>query len=580
MMRKVFNGIGVSPGVVIGKAMLVPTEEFVVIKYNLKDSDIPSEIIRFKNALEKTKKEIKEIQIKVKKEIGSKHSNIFLAHLLILEDPFLTTEVVKEIKASKFNSEYVFSNALNKFIERLSKIGDEYLKERSNDIKDIGRRVLRNLRGEKRETLADIEEEVIIFARDLSPSDTVTMRKDKIKGFCIDMGGKTSHTAIIARALEIPAVVGLGSISSNVNTDDTVIVDGTEGIVIVSPTDEDLKKYTKKREKLLQIEQELLKLRDLPAETLDGYKIELNANIEIQDEVRLVLKHGAKGIGLYRTEFLFLNRIDLPSEEEQFNFYFSAAETLFPYPVIIRTLDLGGDKFLSNLGVYKEDNPFLGLRAIRLCLAKPDLFKTQLRAILRASKLKNVKIMFPMVSGVEEFRKALDILKEVKDELKKEGKEFDDNIEVGVMIEIPSAALTSDVLAEEADFFSIGTNDLIQYTLAIDRVNKDVAYLYNPLHPSLIRELKNIIDSAHKVGKWAGICGEMASDTTFTPLLIGLGLDEFSTAPISVPEVKRVIRSITFKEAKRIAEEVLNMRTLEEVKKYIDDMNKKYCIGG
>ncbi|MFH1824684.1 MAG: phosphoenolpyruvate--protein phosphotransferase [Candidatus Firestonebacteria bacterium] len=576
-MRKVFKGIGASSGVVIGRAMLIPAEEFIIIKHNLKDSDIPGEVIRFKNALKKTKKEIKEIQIKVKKEIGSKHSNIFVAHLLISEDPFLTTEVIKEIKISKVNSEYAFSQAINKFVDKLSKVGDEYLRERSNDIKDIGRRVLRNLTGEKRETLANLEEEIIVFAKDLSPSDTVTMQKDKVIGFCIDMGGKTSHTAIIARALEIPAVVGLGSISNNVNTDETVIVDGLEGIVIISPSSEDLKKYTEKREKLLQIDMELTKLRDLPAETLDGYKIELSANIEMQDEVKLILRHGAKGIGLYRTEFLFLNRVDLPTEEEQFKFYLSTAEALYPCQVIMRTLDLGGDKFLSNLGLRKEDNPFLGLRAIRLCLAKPELFKTQLRAILRASKLKNIKIMFPMISGVEEFRRAIKILKEVKNELKKDKIDFDDDIEVGVMIEIPSAALTSDILAKEADFFSIGTNDLIQYTLAIDRVNENIAYLYNPLHPSLIRELKGIVDSAHKEGKWVGMCGEMASDTAFTLLLLGLGFDELSTAPVSVPQVKKVIRSITLEEAKKIANDVLDMETLEEVKEYISHMNKSYC---
>mgnify|MGYP001605573716 CR=1 FL=1 len=409
-MRKIFNGIAVSSGVVIGKALVLPSEEFLVLKRLLKDEDINNEIARFKSAIEKAKKEIKEIQVKVNKEIGSKHSNIFAAHLLVLEDPSLTVEVIKAIKTTKTNSEYIFNNALIKFIDVLSKIDDEYLRDKSNDIRDIGKRVLKTLIGKNKDTLADLQEEVIIFARDLSPTDTVTMKRDKVKGFCTDIGGKTSHTAIMARALEIPAVVALGNISSNVQTGDSVIVDGISGTVIVDPSEEDLKQYNKKIEKLLQEEMELSKLRDLSAETMDGFKINLNANIEIQDEVKLVLKHGASGIGLFRTEFLFLNRVDLPTEEEQFNAYFSATEFLYPNQVIIRTLDLGGDKFLSNLGLKKEDNPFLGLRAIRLCLAKPDFFKTQLRAILRASKLKNMKIMFPMISGVEEFKEAAKIL--------------------------------------------------------------------------------------------------------------------------------------------------------------------------
>ncbi|OGF44499.1 MAG: phosphoenolpyruvate--protein phosphotransferase [Candidatus Firestonebacteria bacterium RIFOXYC2_FULL_39_67] len=579
-MRKVYKGIAVSSGVVIGRALVLPDQEMLVIKKVVSEDKITEEVIRFNAALEKTRVEIKAMHSKVKKEIGGKHSNIFEAHLMILGDPMLTTDVEKHIKSEKLSAESVFSRSVNNLVESFEKIEDEYLKERANDVRDIGRRVFKNLTGSTRETLADIKEEVILFARDLSPSDTVTMKREKVKGFCTDLGGKTSHTAIIARALEIPAVVGVQNISQNVSDGDLVVVDGSLGVIIVNPNEEDLKHYNRKREDLIKQNAKLSKLRELPAETLDGYKIELSANIEIEDEAKLVVKHGAIGVGLFRTEFLFLNRLDLPNEEEQFASYFRAAEFLYPNSVIIRTLDLGGDKFLSHLGLSKEENPFLGLRAIRLCLARPELFKPQLRAILRASELKNVKIMFPMISGIEEFLKAKEMLEQAKNDLRKEKKSFDNEIDLGVMIEIPSASLTADILAKEVDFFSIGSNDLIQYTLAIDRVNTNMAHMYNPLHPSILRQLKRIVTSAHKEGKWVGMCGEMASDTAFSALLIGLGIDELSTAPVAVPEVKKVLRSITMSEAKKIAAEALSFRTLDEVKLYMNTVNKgscKYC---
>ncbi|OGF49052.1 MAG: phosphoenolpyruvate--protein phosphotransferase [Candidatus Firestonebacteria bacterium RIFOXYA2_FULL_40_8] len=579
-MRKTFKGIAVSSGVVIGKALVLPDQEMLVIKKAIPEEKVAGEVARFNAALEKTRNEIKIMHAKVKKEIGGKHSNIFEAHLMILGDPALTTDVEKHIKSEKLSAESIFSRSVNKLVESFEKIEDAYLKERANDVRDIGKRVFKNLTGSTRETLADIKDEVIIFARDLSPSDTVTMKREKVKGFCTDLGGKTSHTAIIARALEIPAIVGLQNISQNVSDGDLVIVDGSLGVIIVNPNEEDLKHYNRKREELIKQNAELSKLRELPAETLDGYKIELSANIEIEDEAKLVVKHGAVGVGLFRTEFLFLNRLDLPTEEEQYNSYFKAAEFLYPNSVIIRTLDLGGDKFLSHLGLSKEENPFLGLRAIRLCLARPELFKTQLRAILRASELKNLKIMFPMISGVEEFLKAKKLLEEVKSDLKKEKIAFDNEMDLGVMIEIPSASLTADILAKEVDFFSIGSNDLIQYTLAIDRVNANMAHMYNPLHPSILRQLKKIVMAAHKEGKWVGMCGEMASDTAFSALLIGIGIDELSTAPVAVPEVKKVIRSTTMSEAKKIAAEVLAFQTLDEVKLYMNAVNKgacKYC---
>ncbi len=576
-MRKLYKGVGASPGIVIGKAFTLQAEDFVVLKVQLKDSEVAAEVKKFNAAIELTKREIKEIELKVNRDIGSKHSNIFSAHLMILEDPAMTTEVAKQIRETKLNCEHVFYTAVTRFTDSIAKIDDEYLRERANDIRDIGRRVLRNIIGKSKETLADITEESIVFSKDLTPSDTVMLRRDKVIGFCTDMGGKTSHTAIMARALEIPAVVALSTISTQVNTGDPVIVDGSEGVVIVNPSEEDLRLYDRKLGKFIQEEAQLAKLKDLPAETLDGFGVELAANIEIQDELPLVSRHGATGIGLYRTEFLFLNRPDLPDEEEQFRAYMSAAEAVLPRSVIIRTLDVGGDKLLSNLGLPKEENPFLGLRAIRLCLARPEIFRTQLRAILRASTLENIKIMFPMISSVEELRQAAAILSDVKAELEKQGVEFDKNIELGAMIEIPSAAVTADVLAKEVDFFSIGTNDLIQYTLAIDRVNEKLAYMYNPLHPSILRSLKRITSAAHAEGKWVGMCGEMASDTSFTALLIGLGMDELSTAPILVPEVKKVIRTIKMEDARAIASAVLSMNDINAVKKYMKSINTGAC---
>ena len=576
-MRKLFKGVGASPGIVIGRAFTLQAEDFVVLKVPLKDSEVAAEVKKFNAAVELTKREIREIELKVNKDMGSKHSNIFSAHLMILEDPAMTSDIAKQIRETKLNSEYVFHAAVTRFTDSIAKIDDEYLRERANDIRDIGKRVLRNIIGRARETLADITDESIVFSKDLTPSDTVMLRRDKVIGFCTDMGGKTSHTAIMARALEIPAVVALSTVSTLINTGDPVIVDGTEGIVIVNPSEDDLRLYEKKIGKFIQEEAQLAKLKDFPSETLDGHVIELAANIEIQDELPLVSRHGATGIGLYRTEFLFLNRPDLPNEDEQFRAYKSAAEAALPRSVIIRTLDVGGDKLLSNLGLPKEENPFLGLRAIRLCLARPEIFKTQLRAILRASTLANIKIMFPMISSVEELRQAMAVYNEVREDLEKKGVEFDKDLDLGAMIEIPSAAVTADVLAKEVDFFSIGTNDLIQYTLAIDRVNEKLAYMYNPLHPSILRSIKRIASAAHAEGKWVGMCGEMASDTAFTALLIGLGMDELSTAPILVPEVKKVIRTIKMEDARAIASAVLSMNDINAVKKYMKSINTGAC---
>ncbi|MEK6645400.1 MAG: phosphoenolpyruvate--protein phosphotransferase [Candidatus Firestonebacteria bacterium] len=573
------KGISASAGIVIGKAFIYSPEDIVISKYSIDISDVKNEITRFQIALKKTRQEIIVLKDKLGKEIGKVHANIFTAHLLILDDPMLTADTINEVKKSKFNIEHVFSQSLAKLTQMIESVDDPYFKERGNDIKDVGRRVLKNLVGKNRETLVDLKEEVIVFAKDLSPSDTATMHKEKVIGFATDIGGKTSHTAIMARALQIPAVVGLGNVTEKVTEGDIVIVDGNRGIILINPDEETIKKYSIELEKFIAFERELANLKDLKAQTKDDYLIKINANIEIPEEIPLVHKHGAEGIGLYRTEFLYLNKPNLPSEEEQFNAYRFVVEEMAPKPVILRTLDVGGDKFLSHLNLAKEMNPFLGLRAIRLCLAHPDIFRVQLRAILRASAYGKLKIMFPMISSVEELKKAKEFLEEAKKELKTDGFAFDENIEVGVMIEVPSAVLIADILAKEVSFFSIGTNDLIQYTLAIDRINENIAHLYNPLHPAILRSIKLIIDAAHKANIVVGMCGEMAGDSIYTSILLGLGLDSLSMSPIAIPEVKKIIRSTTLREAKDYVGKIFAMSTADEVKKFVNSsITKRYTV--
>ncbi len=573
--EKEYTGIPVSPGVAIGKVFLFDSEEDFVSKHKIDKQEIPHEIARFEDALIATRKEILDIQKKISKSLGAEHAEIFNAHLLVLEDRALIEEVIKDLNTKKVNVEYIFSNVAKKYAKIFSKMEDEYLKERSSDIRDVSRRVLHNLVGRKKQDLANLEEEVIVVAYDLAPSDTALMHKESVIGFVTDIGGKTSHTAIMARALGIPAVVGLHDVSKRIPSDATVIIDGHRGAVIVNPSKPTLKRYAEEQTKLEIFEEKLAGLKTLPAQTKDGYRIQLAANIEMPEEVESVLAHGADGIGLYRTEFFYMNRNDLPGEEEQFRAYKMVADRVAPQSVIVRTLDLGGDKFLSHLQVPREMNPFLGWRAIRFCLARPDIFKVQLRAILRASVKKNIKIMYPMISGVGEVIEANAMLDEVKEELRREKQPFDENIEVGAMIEIPSAALTADLLAKEVDFFSIGTNDLIQYSLAIDRVNEKVAYLYEPMHPGIIRLVKHVVEEGHKEGIWVGMCGEMAGDLAAVLVLLGLGLDELSTSAVMIPEIKKIIRSVSREEARELAVAVCGMSSPVEIKKEALKLLKK-----
>ncbi|MDP2912711.1 MAG: phosphoenolpyruvate--protein phosphotransferase [Candidatus Omnitrophota bacterium] len=562
------KGIPAAPGIITGKVFLFGREQYTIPRRSIKDDHIQNEIRRFKDALIQTKDEILEIKRRISEEMSAEHAQIFSAHLLVIDDSMLIEEVVSKLKKEKLSIEYVFQDVLRKYIKVFSEMDDEYLKERTSDINDVGRRILRNLIGAKEDILSNLKEKAVVVAYDLSPSDTATMHKKNVTSFATDIGGRTSHTAIMAKSLEIPAVVGLEIITKKVESGDTIIVDGTHGIVIVNPSPKTLKKYELDRERLVAVEKHLLELKDLPCVTIDGKRIELVANIEVPEDVTSVLAHGAEGIGLYRTEYFYMNRKDLPTEEEQYKAYSAVAKKMKPYAVIVRTLDLGGDKFLSPLDVPQQMNPFLGWRAIRFCLARPEIFKTQLRAILRASAHGRLKIMYPMISGLEEIRQASVILEEAKSELKKESVLFDTDMEVGAMIEVPSAAITSDILAKEVDFFSIGTNDLIQYSLAVDRVNEKIAYLYEPTHPAVLRLIKGVIENGHHAGIWVGMCGDMAGDVIMTIILLGLGLDEFSTSPIAIPEIKRIIRAVTADQAKAIAQEAMTLSTGKEVDRF------------
>ncbi len=563
-----YKGIPAAPGIAIGRVVLLDSEDYGVVRRNIKEEDLPKEVARFEEALINTRHEILNIQKNIAEEMGDDHAEIFNAHLLVLEDRSLIDEVILRLKKEKICVEYIFAEILKKYIRVFSKMKDEYLKERVIDIDDVGRRVLRNLLGKQTGNFKNLKLDSIIVGYDLSPSDAATIDKDKVVAFATDIGSKTSHTAIMAKSLEIPAVVGLEEITRRVKKDDLLIVDGTNGIVIVNPNRRVISKYIKQKQKYHQIIKNLSVIKDLPAETLDGHKIELSANIEFPDEIPSIIAHGGEGIGLYRTEYFYMNRKDLPTEEEHFQAYKKVILQIAPHAVVVRTLDLGGDKFLSPLKIPHEMNPFMGWRAIRFCLARPDIFKTQLAGILRASAYGNIKIMYPMISGLEELQEANQILEDVKRNLKSKRIKFNENIEVGAMIEVPSAAIICDILAKEVNFFSIGTNDLIQYALAVDRINEKIAYLYKPAHPAVLRLVKNIIDAGHKNGLWVGMCGEMAGEPTLTLILLGLGLDEFSTSSASIPQVKQIIRSVKMKNAENVAKDCLEFNTSEQVENY------------
>jgi len=561
-----FQGAGVSPGIAHGKIHVVRDDMDDVVRHSIERSQIPDEIARFETALIQTRMQILEMQQKIAEAIGAKDAGIFDAHLLVIEDRTLIDEVLRKLESDLCNVEWVFQEVAAGYSETLNKIDDPYLRERALDIQDVTKRVIRNLQGKAPKPFLAVTEPHILVAHNITPSDMATMDRHRVLGIATDLGSRTSHTAIISRSLEIPAVVGLHNATEKLETDQYVLLDGSAGLVIVDPTKETLARYSELEARRVKVAAGLKELRETKSTTRDGRHIVLSANIELQEDVDAVKTHGAEGIGLYRTEFLYLNRDTLPSEEEQYEVYRKVAETVRPDPLIIRTFDLGGDKLApGTVDVGDEMNPFLGWRAIRFCLENLDIFKTQLRAILRASAVGNVKIMFPMISGLEELRSAIAILQECKNELGKSGIEFAEATEVGAMIEVPSAAISADILAREVDFFSIGTNDLIQYALAVDRVNERIAHLYEPTHPSVLRLLKMIADAGHAHDLWVGVCGEMAGDIALIPLLLGLGVDELSASAVLVPRVKRAVQSLSVPECKQLVKEALTLQTAPDI---------------
>ena len=561
-----FEGVGVSPGMACSKIHVVRDDLDDVVRYRIAPSQIPDEIGRFETALIQTRMQILEMQQRIAESIGAKDAAIFDAHLLVVEDRTLIDEVLRKLETDLCNVEWVFQEVATRYAETLNKIDDPYLRERALDIQDVTKRVIRNLQGKAPKTFLALSEQHILIAHNLTPSDTASINRANVLGIATDVGSRTSHAAILARSLNIPAVVGLHDITAKLETGQHVLVDGSDGLLIIDPAPETVAHYAEIESRRARVVARLKELRTTRSTTRDGHHIVLSANIELPEDVEAVAANGAEGIGLYRTEFLYLNRTSLPTEHEQFETYRRVAERLRPDPLIIRTFDLGGDKLApGTVDIADELNPFLGWRAIRLCLEHIDIFKTQLRAILRASAVGNIKIMFPMISGLEELRRAKAVLAECKDELRRSGIPFGKEIEVGAMIEIPSAAICANALAPEVDFFSIGTNDLIQYTLAVDRVNEKLAHLYEPTHPAILRLLKMIAEAAHANHIWVGVCGEMAGDVALIPLLLGLGMDELSAGATLVPRVKRAVQSLAIPECRELVEETLKLNTASEI---------------
>lgn len=564
--ERVYRGLPVSAGVCRGKILVLNKPRSGVARRDIGEAQVADEIQRLSHALSQTRQQVLEVQRQVKAGLGDAEGGIFDAHLLVLEDPVLIEEVTRIVRREKVNAEYAFNVVAEKYASALAAIEDEYLRERSNDMRDVTSRVMQNLAGEKvGPDLQNLPEPCIIISHDLTPSTTAQLDKDKVLGFGTDVGSQTSHTAIMARSMRIPAVVGLKDASEVFTDGDYALLDGFNGVIIVNPTDQTLFEYGQLVRRQDTLQQKLQDLQGKPAVTLDGHAVMLSANIEQSSDVESVLSCGADGVGLFRTEYLFINRAELPTEEQQYAAYLEIAAALKPQPVVIRTLDLGGDKFLSHLTMPQEMNPFLGWRAIRFCLQEREVFRAQLRAILRASAQGNVKMMYPMISGLDELNQANALVAEYKEELRREKIPFDEKLEIGAMIEIPSAVMVADALAKRARFFSIGTNDLIQYSMAVDRLNEKIAHLYEPTHPAIVRLIKATVDAAHAQGIPVSVCGEMAGEPVLAPLLLGLGVDELSAAPPHVPSLKFLIRRLKISEARELAEFALTCESASEI---------------
>ena len=565
------SGIPASPGIVFGKALVLKEEKIVLDTQKIKDSQIENEIARFYAGRDAAVEQLTSIKDRAYQSLGEEKAAIFEGHLMILEDEELEEEIIDYLRSNHVNAAVAANVVIDQQVAMLSEIDDEYLKERAGDIRDIGNRLIKNILGMHIVDLGEINEEAILVAYDLTPSETAQLNLDKVLGFVTDIGGRTSHTSIMARSLELPAIVGTNNVTEKVKTGDFLILDALNNAVYVNPSQQEIQRLKTLQDKLAEEKAELAKLKDLPALTLDGHQVDVVANIGTIRDVEGAERNGAEGVGLYRTEFLFMDRDQLPSEEEQFIAYKEVVEAMNGNLVVLRTMDIGGDKELPYLNLPKEMNPFLGWRAIRIALDRREILNAQLRAVLRASAYGRLAVMFPMIISVEEIRELKSVIKELKVELRNEGKAFDEDIQVGVMVETPSAAVNAKFLAKEVDFFSIGTNDLTQYTLAVDRGNELISHLYNPMSPSVLNLIKQVIDASHAEGKWTGMCGELAGDERATILLLGMGLDEFSMSAISVPRIKKLIRNVNYQDAKFLAEKALQQPTAAEIEQLISD---------